>query len=730
MKNVLHGEVADLQMFGDPFEEFGENMTDNAWVAEMVRKGKSLRVIRREDGSVSISGHRERYKDFRALIVGPRFADLERLATMQRHWTRSHSLDHEVGEGEQVGFLPNRGEIWQGDDENPLSFESASKLLETRVDHLRVCVINGVAGVGKTKLIERIVRERAHPRSYKSGKPLLLHVESLGKVLTALDDRIAGTLENLRANFVGAELKPLIRRGAIQVAIDGFDELSDNRGYARAWGALREFIRDLDDQGVCILAGRDTMLDERSVREGLGAAVEASSITFLNVRHPDPVDIRQWLEKQPSWKNRLDELKLVEDQAEELEYLRRPFFVQKIAGLDPSQFADMGGEPLAALIDGMVDRESKKMIPGSSPEIESQHVNRLYVRILAEAARLMMDDETSGIDIDYLRMLVEESFADVVSKETVDALVQRAETLALFDVDPRDEAVRVFPHENIKSFFFAKSVVEYMPKHGAMNALYRVPLSLEDFRIFNLVVRSLSNERHLRVAMLELLKNASSQGYFGSNMYGLLLAFLPHDDDASGENVSVSNQSLQDVWLADQGGVQVGDLANCEVSRLDVGAADLSKVNFHEVHVYELVAKAQVKFGDSAPDVDVLVDDGRKIFDPTEIEKWIDSHSRSTGSIGSHDDRFELLEKLARMSMRQYWMFDREGEGIKKLMRHEGWQSLVQLLLDNDRLKISNKVHAAGPACDKYHLVAGADFLARDPDQKSTATILRALSTK
>ena len=122
--------------------------------------------------------------------------------------------------------------------------------------------------------------------------------------------------------------------------------------------------------------------------------------------------------------------------------------------------------------------------------------------------------------------------------------------------------------------------------------------------------------------------------------------------------------------------------------------------------------------------------DGRKIFDPSKIEEWMNSHSRSTERAVSHDDRFELLEKLARMSMRQYWMFDREGEGIKKLMKHEGWPSLVQLLQDNDRLKINPKVHAAGPACDKYHLVAGADFLEQDPVQESTVTILQALSTK
>ena len=172
-----------------------------------------------------------------------------------------------------------------GDESTELTFDSVCETLEQPEDRLRVFVVNGVAGVGKSHLIERIVRRRAAPASYKSGTPLLLHVESRGKVLTSLSDRIAGTLSSLRASFVEEELKPLIRRGAVQVAIDGFDELSDSRGYVRAWGALRDFVRDLRGQGTCVLAGRDTMLDVGAVRDGLGNTINEDSVTFLRIQH-------------------------------------------------------------------------------------------------------------------------------------------------------------------------------------------------------------------------------------------------------------------------------------------------------------------------------------------------------------------------------------------------------------------------------------------------------------
>ena len=200
-------------------------------------------------------------------------------------------------------------------------------------------------------MIERIVRRRAAPPAYKSGTPLLLHVESRGKVLTSLNDRIAGTLSSLRASFVEEELKPLIRRGAIQVAIDGFDELSDSRGYVRAWGALRDFIRDLQGRGTCMLAGRDTMLDVDTVRAGLGNTVDGNSTTFLHVQHPHTEDVRVWLSRRDKWEGRNQDLDLVEKRIQATEYLRRPFFISQIADLGPDRFQDAQGEPVAELMD-------------------------------------------------------------------------------------------------------------------------------------------------------------------------------------------------------------------------------------------------------------------------------------------------------------------------------------------------------------------------------------------
>ena len=393
-------------------------------------------------------------------------------------------------------FLPNSGEIrFEGEAPEPLTFDRVRDILTQSENRLRVFVVDGVAGVGKSCLIERIVRDRAQPSSYKSGLPLLLHVESRGKVLTSLNDRIAGTLSSLRASFFEEELKPLIRRGAVQLAIDGFDELSDSRGYDRAWGALRDFIRDLGGRGTCVLAGRDTMLDTDAVREGLGNAIGDDALIFLHLRHPPATEIKKWISHNPEWHGRRAELSLLEKQAEGNEYLRRPpFFVARIADLGPDRFLAAQGEPIVEIIDAIVRREGPRLT-GDSSRIDPGLASKLYGDVLAEVARMMMDDETDEIEEEFVGLLVEEVFDGHAEPEMVKALAQRAQALALLEENSGDARKRSFPHETVRSYFFARNVFDYFPEHGATNGLYRVPLNADDFRIFNRVARQRAHGR-------------------------------------------------------------------------------------------------------------------------------------------------------------------------------------------------------------------------------------------
>ena len=738
MNDILKEELSDLQLFADPFEEFRSTRDADGWTAGLVRKGEEIAVRREANGVIrTLSGPGQpRYRSLRGLLVSEPFANLERLASAQLHLSDG-LVDPETGELKEC--LPNAGAIEHGHGQSEeLTFERVRDVLVQPEGRLRVFVVDGVAGVGKSYLIARLVRSRAEPASYRNGVPLLLHVESRGKVLTSLNDRIAGTLSSLRAGFFEEELKPLVRRGAVQLAIDGFDELSDSRGYDRAWGALRDFIRDLRGKGTCILAGRDTMLDTGSVREGLGNTVADGSLIFLRLHHPPAREVRGWMSRRPAWKDDSGALNLLERRIEDSEYLRRPFFISQIADLGPDGFRDVQGEPIVEVIEGIVRREGPKLTAGSS-EIDSSRASALYGKVLSEAARMMMDDETNDIEADWLGLLVEEEFSEDAAPETVKALAQRAQAFALMEEDASDQRKRSFPHETVRSYFFAQNVFDYFPEHGATTGLHRVPLNADDFRIFNRVARSRPEEeqQRLRGCMLAKLREATGYDYLRSNLGGFLLSFIPFEEDEGGpgsDPLVLSHFELRDVWMADLVGAQKAHLDSCVIHRLDVRGADLARVKFSNTQVTELLADPYVRFGESVPKVHSLIvyEHFRESRWPGPPGEWMAKRCSVSESSGSEpDERLDLLYRFARISMRQYAIrssLDHNDPIARKIIGSPAWPDLRALLEKHGRLEVDSSPPASGPNSEWFHLVHGSEFLnPDDANQDSTRLILREL---
>ena len=737
MNDLLNNELADLQLFADPFEAFESLPGVDGWKANFVRKGEDIAIQRESNGAIRtlVGPGQRRYRSFKGLLVSETFANLERLASAQRYRTANLT---DPGTGCLKEFLPVAGEIRRSDGHDErLTFDRVRDMLEQSEDRLRVFVIDGSAGVGKSHLIERIVRSRAEPASYKSGKPLLLHVESRGKVLTSLNDRIAGTLSSLRARFFEEELKPLVRRGAVQLAIDGFDELSDSRGYVRAWGAVRDFIRDLQGKGTCVLAGRDTMLDLATVREGLGNAVSDDAVIFLRIQHPPAHDVRVWLSRREEWRDKRDVLNSLERRIESSEYLRRPFFISRIADLGPDYFQDAQGEPIAELMESIVRREGEKLT-GVSTDIGTELATKLCGEVFSEIARLMMDDETSEIETGLVELLVNEVFTGHANPEMVKALVQRAKALALLEEDAGDGNKRSFPHETVRSYFFGQSVFDYFPEYGATTGLHRVPLSADDFRIFNRVARrkSLNDQGRLRESLLAKLREPNGYDYLRSNIGGLLLSFAPLAEDGIEDDMLVlSHLELRDVWMADLLGTQRVSLHGCHMHRLDVRGANLGDVQFSNTEVFELLADPFVKFGTSVPTVRsiIMYEHFRETRLFEGVSDWMAQRARkSDRNDAGPDEKWYLLEKFARISMRQYSIRSVEDQmdpASRRIIASPQWPELRALLERHDRLEVNKTLPASGPKSEWFHLVAGEEFLnPGQASQESTRRILEELN--
>ena len=134
------------------------------------------------------------------------------------------------------------------------------------------------------------------------------------------------------------------------------------------------------------------------------------------------------------------------------------------------------GDPVADLMESIVGREGSKLT-GEASGIDPGHASALYRRVLSETAQMMMDDETDAVDVDLVGLVIEEVFTDHADAETVNALAQRAGALALLEETAGDGGKRSFPHETVRSYFFAHSVFEQFPEHGASTGLRRVRAS-------------------------------------------------------------------------------------------------------------------------------------------------------------------------------------------------------------------------------------------------------------
>ena len=169
MNDLLSEELTDLQLFADPFEPFASVPGIDGWKATFVRKGEEIAIQRDSNGAIRtlIGPEQTRYRSFKGMLVSETFANLARLASALRHRT-ANLTDPDTGSLKE--FLPVAGEIrWSDGRDETLTFDRVRDMLEQPEERLRVFVIDGSAGVGKSHLIERIVPKPSGARVVQSG---------------------------------------------------------------------------------------------------------------------------------------------------------------------------------------------------------------------------------------------------------------------------------------------------------------------------------------------------------------------------------------------------------------------------------------------------------------------------------------------------------------------------------------------------------------------------------
>ncbi len=159
-------------------------------VVRLVRNGREIELVLHPDGVIqerTDEGPR-RHVDARALLASPNFGDLGRWADAQKVFLSARIARENI---------PIQGSL--SADAPPVGMERVDAAIippdNAGIPRLHILLVDGPAGIGKTSLVRALAHKRA--TGYRlSGRPLILHVESRGRMLQNIMDLMAFSLQN------------------------------------------------------------------------------------------------------------------------------------------------------------------------------------------------------------------------------------------------------------------------------------------------------------------------------------------------------------------------------------------------------------------------------------------------------------------------------------------------------------------------------------------------------
>jgi hypothetical protein len=708
----MEQELADLKLFADPFSSSQFKHDDGGnWTAEFERRGRRVALRRDKEGKIyNLEDGLLLAGSFKSLLASKDFANLEYLSRAIKH-----AYSAADSNWMEVPFNIDRGAI------RAQKFDEIDQFL-SELDSGGVIGLEGPAGAGKTHFIERLAFNRAIRLSERNGaEPLVVPVTSAGKILSAIDDRIDGSLAALRASFNRVELPALMRQRLIALAIDGFDELSDSRGYDNSWSALRELIGDVGRNSLIILSGRDSFIGTDTLRNLIGASVElaGSNLHSVSLDFPSSIDATDWVSSvSPAWESHTSELR---QRFEAFHWLRRPFFVSQIAEANPENFLNSGDEPIIALCEDIVGREVDKI--GLPSDVSSNSGAGIVYSILTEAARTMVDYEIDHVDAALLEVAVEVACEEHApgNDDFRRALTARAKSLTLLEpaLGTGDRDNRRFPHEKIKSFFYSKHLISEISENEITPlGIRRTQLTISDLSVLralmSLETDSFARDFSNKISQLLEEQVVASTAFSNLAAIGLVCASgLPRE-----KPFVLSRGSIMDALVAEKPALS---LRRVYINRLDASYADLASCDFEECEIGELVVSAITRFGTSYPEIHTLIfqssDGGENFYHDNaqiaEILGWEEKDSLEIEEIAIPD----TLAVLARMMLKSHWVrLSKDDKRGRRVVEKPDWEVTRKALQDSGYLEVKN-IGAGGRPDEFAHLRNAESFL--DPKTAS-----------
>ncbi|MCD2339883.1 NACHT domain-containing protein [Ideonella azotifigens] len=601
-------------------------------------------------------------------------------------------------------------------------------------DAAEVILIDGPAGIGKTKLVEQLALLRAEAYA-ASPTSLILHVRSRGRVLSNLQDLMAFSLQTLRSNTTYDQIPILLKHGLIVVAIDGFDELGDPNGYELAWSQVNDLISAARGRGVVLLSGRDTFLGrDRLFRDVQSLRQDRDVVISLTVEASTPDQAREWL-KSRGWTDVHFKIPAVASLLDDGSFALRPVFLNLMAAnLEPKRLREESDSFLTPLlVKHMLEREAKLFGDAVEKIVSRDSLEDFLLRYLIEVAREMADGQSESLDETTLSWIVEIALGDGYPEEVVRLIRNRASVVAALKPDLR-AGYKGFVHSHIQNYFLSLATLEAVGKGEVPKFLKRNVLGSEMVAVFGDVAAKAAGTPQSKAFLTHGLTMASLYGGVdraSRNVGALLMSTLALLSDGE-----VLRDSDIDETVV-RGTASKVTLSKVSIHQLDCRAADLGSVLFDDCKIANLIANDGTRLSPSFPIPRLIaLEGGADLVESDQIDEWLTRHGRNaTATVVnglaspalSEHPLFKLLGSACRV--RQYWLRLGDDVQAEKILRSKYWDELAAELRGCNLLR--EEVRQAAGAKSKFtHIRMREKILAEDPSDPDVVKLFENLNAR
>lgn len=712
---------------------------DDRLVVGMFRDGEELQLQFMDRGAGKIlerssDGHVRTHASYRALLASERFGDLRRWATSQR-------IVLKEALGDVASMIHTRGVL--SSNGSTVQLEALDDILvpkEHFADTVRVMLIDGPAGIGKTKFIEALALRRAES-FLTHRRPLILHVESRGRVLTFLQDLIAFSLQRLRLQVTYDQVPILVRHGLVTLSIDGFDELGDPNGYDLAWGQVNELVGQIRGRGTLVLAGRETFIGAGRIKSKITSLkVKRDDVDALTLLPPDPNTAKSWLRTQ-GWT--VEDLEAMEELFETGSYALRPFFLKHLSELEIAAEVrrESAGSPLGFLVELMITREAEKFGDTVDQILCTERRREFVTRFLREVARNLADEQTESLEAGSLAWLVEYVVPESLDTDTINILKNRAAVMAFLTNDARP-GYRRFAQSQLHNYFLGEETLDVIAAGDIPKYIRRNILGADFLSTFSDLAHYLADTNPERLngffhSAGELVHGYMSVDRGARNLSACLVTMLPAMGDSTDLRIGPAN--IDEALM--KGTAPPAVLAGVIVNQLDVRGADLQELTFKDATVVTLIVDETVRVSPSFPTPATIRNEshqtpmGTDIWERTSIEEWLGEHgwtdtNRTPDDDSSNDKCGRLLRLIHRACRsRTYWIpEDTKERHIYRFVRDPLWPEALELLRKHHLVREDTRA-ASGPGSRFIHIKRPMDILRNDdPEDHDIRGLYQSLS--